>query len=136
MQIEGVSHVTFVVKDLERAAEFFCKGLGATEVYDSKDCNFSLSREKFFLVGGVWVAAMEGLPSTERSYQHLAFKVSPEDLPRFEERLRAIGVEVAPPRSRVAGEGISLYFRDFDNHLFELHAGTLAERFQTYAAPR
>ena len=32
----------------------------ATEGYDSKWGNFSLSREKFFLVDGVWIAAMEG----------------------------------------------------------------------------
>ncbi len=136
MQIEGISHVTFVVKSLARAAEFFCQGLGATEVYDSGGQNFSLSREKFFLVGGVWVAAMEGIPPAARSYQHLAFKVAPEDLPKFEARLRAIGVEISPPRPRVQGEGLSLYFHDFDNHLFELHTGTLTERLNTYAAPR
>jgi catechol 2,3-dioxygenase-like lactoylglutathione lyase family enzyme len=33
--IEGLSHATFIVRDLERAAMFFCKGLGGTEVYDS-----------------------------------------------------------------------------------------------------
>ena len=27
----------------------------------------------------------------------------------------------------------SLYFHDFDNHLFELHAGTLDERLAAYA---
>lgn len=136
MQIEGISHVTFVVKSLERASQFFCQGLGATEVYDSKGSNFSLSREKFFLVGGVWVAAMEGTPPAAASYQHLAFKVAPEDLPQFEARLRAIGVAISPPRARVQGEGLSLYFHDFDNHLFELHTGTLTERLQAYAAPR
>ncbi len=36
-----------------------CKGLGAREVYDSHSRTFSLSREKFFLLGGVWIAAME-----------------------------------------------------------------------------
>jgi fosfomycin resistance protein FosX len=38
-----------------------------------------------------------------------------------------------PPRGRVAGEGRSLYFYDDDNHLFELHTGTLAERLERYA---
>jgi hypothetical protein len=37
-------------------------------------------------------------------------------------------------RSRVAGEGRSIYFHDHDNHLFELHTGTLGERLQRYAA--
>ncbi len=133
MGIEGISHVTFIVRDLQRAAQFFCAGLGAEEVYDSSSRNFSLSREKFFLLGGVWLAAMEGEPPHVRTYRHTAFKVDESDLPRFEERLRSIGVEMKPPRPRVEGEGVSLYFYDFDNHLFELHTGTLAQRLARYA---
>ncbi len=133
MRIEAVSHITFIVRDVERMATLLCEGLGAQEVYDSKDRNFSLSREKFFVVAGTWLAVMAGEPPVERSYRHLAFKVSPEDLPRFELRLRALGVEIRPPRPRVDGEGVSLYFYDFDNHLFELHTGTLEQRLRRYA---
>ena len=82
MKIEAISHITFIVRN------FLCNGLGAAEVYDSKERNFSLSREKFFVLGGTWIAAMEGVSPDERTYQHVAFKISPEDLPRFENRLR------------------------------------------------
>jgi len=133
MQVQGISHITFIVRDLELMARFLCDGLGATEVYDSSAKNYSLSREKFFILGGVWLAAMEGNPSSERSYQHLAFKVTEQDLALFGVRLRAIGVEVKEPRPRVPGEASSLYFYDFDNHLFELHTGTLDERLKRYA---
>ncbi len=133
MQVQAVSHITFIVRDVERMATFLCEGLGGQEVYDSRKKNFSLSREKFFLVGGMWIAAMEGAPPTERTYRHLAFKVTSEELPQFERRLRDLGVEVKPPRPRVEGEGKSLYFYDFDNHLFELHTGTLEQRLQRYA---
>ncbi|WP_371437449.1 FosX/FosE/FosI family fosfomycin resistance hydrolase [Polaromonas sp.] len=133
MPIEGVSHITFIVRDLDRMAELLCEGLGAQEVYDSKAKNFSLSREKFFVLGGTWIAAMEGASPAERSYRHLAFKVSEQEPPEFERRLRALGAEVKAPRPRVEGEGRSLYFYDFDNHLFELHTGTLAQRLQRYA---
>ena len=44
MGIEGISHVTFLVRDLDKMAMFLCEGLGAEEVYDSKHKNFSLSR--------------------------------------------------------------------------------------------
>ena len=132
-QIEAVSHITFIVQDVERMARFLCEGLGAQEIYDSKKKNYSLSREKFFVLGGTWLVAMEGIPPVECSYRHVAFKVSIGDLPAFENGLRALGVEVKPPRSRVEGEGESLYFYDFDNHLFELHTGTLGERLQRYA---
>jgi fosfomycin resistance protein FosX len=132
MQIQGISHITFIVRDIHRMATFLCEGLGAREVYDSAKKNFSLSREKFFMLGGVWLAAMEGDAPVERSYQHLAFKVDEADLAAFEARLRAIGAHVKEPRPRVPGEGQSLYFHDFDNHLFELHTGTLQERLERY----
>ena len=133
MDIKGVSHITFIVRDLERMATFLCEGLGAREVYDSRARNFSLSREKFFTLGGLWLAAMEGEPPAQRTYQHVAFKVSQADLPFYAAKLEAIGVEIRPPRERRDGEGESLYFYDYDNHLFELHAGSLERRLEWYA---
>ncbi|OOG47531.1 FosX/FosE/FosI family fosfomycin resistance hydrolase [Polaromonas sp. A23] len=134
MPVQGVSHITFIVRDLDRMATFLCEGLGAKEVYDSKAKNFSLAREKFFVLGDTWLAAMEGEPPTERTYRHLALKVEADELLYFEARLRAIGAEVKEARPRVPGEGQSLYFYDFDNHLFELHTGTLEERLRNYSA--
>ena len=133
--MKGISHITFIVKDLERMATLLCQGLGAREIYDSVGQNHSLSREKFFVLGGVWIAAMEGEPPAQRSYQHVAFSVNDVDLPRYQANLQALGVEIRPPRSRVKGEGQSLYFYDFDNHLFELHAGTLEQRLVRYSSP-
>lgn len=133
MNIQRLSHITFVVADLDRMTTFLCDGLGAREVYDSKSMSFSISREKFFVLGEVWLAAMEGTPPAQRSYGHVAFEVNEADLPKFEERLRNIGVETKPPRPRVAGEGQSIYFYDFDNHLFELHTGTLEQRLKCYS---
>lgn len=132
-RLKGISHITFIVRDLERMATLLCEGLGAREVYDSAGREFSLSREKFFLLGGTWFAAMEGEPPAERSYQHVAFLVDEDALPGYQARLEALGVEIRPPRDRVDGEGRSLYFYDHDNHLFELHAGTLEERLERYA---
>lgn len=132
MAIRGISHLTFIARDLDRTARLLVEGLGAVEVYDSQGRNFSLSREKFFVLGGVWLAFMQGEP-TARSYRHVAFQVDEQDLPQFEARLRALGAEVKPPRPRVDGEGLSLYFYDDDNNLFELHTGTLDERLRRYA---
>ncbi len=134
--MEGISHITFIVRDLERMSRLLCDGLGAREVYDSASQNFSLSREKFFLLGGVWLAAMEGDPPAERTYQHVAFRVTERELPLYQKRLLALGAEILPPRPRVEGEGQSLYFYDFDNHLFELHTGTLEQRLRRYQEGR
>jgi fosfomycin resistance protein FosX len=76
---------------------------------------------------------MEGEALPARSYNHVAFKIDDADFAACEARIRALGLEILPPRARVAGEGRSIYFYDDDNHLFELHTGTLAERLARYA---
>lgn len=134
MPVEGISHVTLVVRDLERTADLLVDVLGAREVYSSGDKTFSIAREKFFLIGGVWVAIMEGPALGERTYNHIAFKIPAEELELYRERLEKAGVEILEGRSRIRGEGESLYFYDYDNHLFELHAGTLEQRLEAYRA--
>lgn len=131
--VEGVSHITFIVKDLEKSARIFVDGLGGEEVYSSGDAMFSVSREKFFLVGGQWIAIMEGDPLPDRTYNHVAFKINPGDVDKYLAALKKLGLEIRPPRSRVEGEGESIYFYDYDNHTFELHTGTLEERLARYA---
>ena len=130
--IEGISHVTFVVSDLDRMAAFLAKIFDAEEVYSSGDATFSISKEKFFLIGGVWVAIMEGNSLPEKTYNHVAFKIPDEQFDAYAERVRSLEVDVREGRSRVAGEGRSLYFHDYDNHLFELHTGTLEQRLVRY----
>ena len=130
--IEGISHLTFVVKDLERTSAFFRSIFDAEEVYSSGDKAFSLAREKFFLIGGQWIALMEGESLSARTYNHVAFKIREEEFDAYESRVQAMGVDLGPRRPRVEGEGRSLYFYDFDNHLFELHTGTLPERLARY----
>ena len=83
--------------------------------------------------GGVWIAAMQGEPPASRSYQHVAFQVPEASLAAYRKRLEGLGADILPSRPRVAGEGASLYVYDFDNHLFELHTGTLSERLARYA---
>ena len=130
--IGGISHLTFIVSDLERMAALIVGVLGGREVYSSGDRTFSLSPEKFFLVGDLWIAIMEGEPLPQRSYNHVAFKVREQDLAQYREKIAALGLEMREPRPRVPGEGRSIYFYDHDNHLFELHTGTLDERLARY----
>ena len=130
--VRGVSHITFVVKNLERSGVFFTEIFDAEEVYSSGDDFFSLSREKFFLIGEVWVCIMEGEPLAVRSYNHVAFRINENKFDEYVARVKNLGVEVKPERPRVAGEGRSIYFYDYDNHLFELHTGTLSERLGCY----
>lgn len=136
--IRALSHITFIVRDLDRMEALLTTVLGARKVYDSGDETFSTSRERFFLAGeeDTWIAIMEGEPLASRSYNHVAFRIAPEGYDRCLTAIRALGLEIEESRPRVEGEGRSIYFYDDDNHLFELHTGTLAERLARYARGR
>ncbi|EAC8434827.1 FosX/FosE/FosI family fosfomycin resistance thiol transferase [Listeria monocytogenes] len=130
--VSGLSHITLIVKDLNRTTDFLQNIFNAEEIYSSGDKTFSLSKEKFFLIAGLWICIMEGDSLQERTYNHIAFQIQSEEVDEYTERIKALGVEMKPERPRVQGEGSSIYFYDFDNHLFELHAGTLEERLKRY----
>ncbi|EKZ4976802.1 FosX/FosE/FosI family fosfomycin resistance thiol transferase [Listeria monocytogenes] len=130
--ISGLSHITLIVKDLNKTTTFLKEIFNAEEIYSSGDKIFSLSKEKFFLIAGLWICIMEGEFLQERTYNHIAFQIQSEEVDEYIERIKALGVEMKPERPRVEGEGHSIYFYDFDNHLFELHAGTLEERLKRY----
>lgn len=134
--IEGLSHMTFIVRDLDRMTALMTEVLGAREVYASGEDTYSRSREKFFDLAGLWIAVMEGEALPSRSYNHIAFKIAENDFDDYVERITRAGLEFEPPRPRVDGEGRSIYFYDHDNHLFELHTGTLSERLARYTHDR
>lgn len=134
--VEGLSHLTFVVSDLDRMEEVLTTVLDARRIYDSGDDTFSLARERFFDVAGLWVAIMEGDPLPSRTYNHVAFRIAEEEYDMRRARIASLGLDMREGRSRVDGEGRSIYFHDLDNHLFELHTGTLSLRLARYAQGR
>ena len=131
LKINGLSHITFVCGDLEKSAEMFKGIFDAQEIYCSGVKTFSISKEKFLRVAGIWIALMEG-ESVERTYNHVAFQVDDEALDEFEKRVRSFDLTILPGRKREKAEGRSLYFYDYDNHLFELHTGDLNTRLAYY----
>lgn len=131
--IEGLSHITFIVKNLDRMEELLTKVLDAKKIYDSGETTFSISKERFFDIGGLWIATMEGEPLTSRTYNHIAFKIAESDYDDRLARIKSLGLDVREGRSRLEGEGRSIYFYDYDNHMFELHSGSLEERLARYA---
>ena len=124
----GLSHITLIVSDLDETQRFVESVFEATCVYDSGATQFSLSEERFYLIGDVWLATMKGDPLPQRSYNHIAFKIDEAEFDERAARIKALGLDMKPPRQRVEGEGRSLYFYGPDNHMFELHTGTLEER--------
>ncbi|WP_271495191.1 FosX/FosE/FosI family fosfomycin resistance hydrolase [Enterococcus sp. 5H] len=130
--METISHLTFVVQDLAKASLFFKTIFDAKEVYSSGNDTFSIAREKFFLVNDLWIAIMEGNSLPTKTYNHIAFKIEEKDYEMYYEKIQKLGLEIKDGRPRIEGEANSIYFYDFDNHLFELHTGTLVERLQRY----
>ncbi len=138
--IQGLSHLTFIVRDLDRMEEILTTIFDARKIYDSGDETFSLSKERFFLIGAadapIWIATMEGEPLPTRTYNHVAFKIPDSDYDRYLSRIKDLGLDIKEGRARVAGEAQSIYFYDDDNHMFELHTGTLEERLERYRRGR
>lgn len=131
--IKGISHITLIVGDLEKTAALLQTVFDAKAVYSSGDKQFSLSREMFFLINDLWLCIMEGKGPAERSHNHIAFQIADADYEAYRSKALASGAQLRPERPRVEREGRSIYLYDFDNHLFELHTGTLAERLKSYA---
>ena len=75
---------------------------------------------------------MKGDSLVEPNYNHGAFKIFDLDNGSYWTKIKGLGLEIKPERTRVEGEGRSIYFYDYDNHLFELHTGTLQERLLRY----
>jgi len=138
--VQGISHITFIVHDLDRMEDILSNVFDARKIYDSGDASFSLSRERYFLVGNgaepIWIATMEGEPLPTQTYNHVAFKIAESDYDTYLRRVRKTGLQPREGRSRVEGEGRSIYFYDHDNHMFELHTGTLHDRLKCYANPQ
>ncbi len=76
--VEGLSHITLVVSDLDKTEEMLTTVLDATKIYDSGDKTFSLSKERFFDIGGIWVAH-HGRRTTllTKPCNHIAFQNRP-----------------------------------------------------------
>jgi fosfomycin resistance protein FosX len=130
--IKGISHITLIVRDIEKTTDLFRKLFEAKEIYSSGEDTHSISREKFLLIHDIWFAIMEGTTILERSYDHIAFNISEKDFNKYSKIIAELGLETIKDRKRTGGEGKSIYFYDYDNHLFELHTGSLDERLRHY----
>jgi catechol 2,3-dioxygenase-like lactoylglutathione lyase family enzyme len=133
VMIESLSHITLIVKDLEKMTRILKTVFDAEEIYSSNGKNYSLSDEKYFMIGETWIAVMKGEPLPEHSYNHIAFKIPEAEFDTYVSRIKECGLEIKPGRKRIEGESRSVYFYDDDNHLFELHTGTLQDRLLRYS---
>jgi metallothiol transferase len=129
--IKGLNHITFAVADMEKSTEFYTQVLGAALVLAGP-------KTVYMDLAGIWLALNlePGRPKALENYTHMAFSVEVQDINLYKQRLVDKGIELKEDRPRHPDEGQSLYFRDPDGHLLELHTKTRAERIDFHRRTR
>ena len=130
--IKNISHITLIVKYLDKTSKMLEYIFDAKEVYSSNNHNLSISNEKFYKLNDLWIVIMQGDSLPSKTYNHIALEISKRDYNIYLERINELELEIKPSRKRIKEEGKSIYFYDYDNHLFELHTGNLLERLRAY----
>jgi catechol 2,3-dioxygenase-like lactoylglutathione lyase family enzyme len=108
-----VAHIALTVRDPARTVNFL------RELFDDVPVQRRIDAdghdETFVRLGVTWFALVAADISRERTGDHVAFRVAPETIPAIAGKLKSKGYEfILTPSSA------SLYFFDFDNHVFEL----------------
>ena len=127
MRVSGLLETAIYVEDVAAAAEFYHQLFGfepmtRLEHFYALDVSGKNVLLLFKKGACVQPQALPGgvIPPHDGSGPaHLAFSIPVEDLPAWEDRLAAAGVEIEGRVEWPQG-GISIYFRDPDGHLLEL----------------
>jgi catechol 2,3-dioxygenase-like lactoylglutathione lyase family enzyme len=115
--LESISHIALVVKDPARTAVLF-QELFSARVIEREDDEGH--HETFVRLGGIWIVLVGAPVQRGRTGDHIAFRVTPEILEATLAKLQAMGREFIKARS-----DRSLYFFDYDDHVFELDTGDI-----------
>jgi catechol 2,3-dioxygenase-like lactoylglutathione lyase family enzyme len=123
--ITGLNHLTLAVSDLNRSVTFYSELVGFT-------IRMRGPSSVYLEAGTLWLALVQDSevrrgPLPE--YSHVAFSVSPTDLPRLAAKLTAAGA----PCWQESERRDSFYFVDPDGHKLELHSGDLEGRLAARA---
>jgi metallothiol transferase len=128
-KIKGINHITFSVSDLEKSIEFYQNVFGAKILVRGE-------KLAYFDLNGLWIALNEenNIPRKEiyKSYTHIGFSIDEKDYKKLQNKLKELNVNIIEGRKRKKEEGKSIYFRDPDGHLFELHTKDRTDRINFY----
>jgi hypothetical protein len=110
--LNSIGHIALVVADPARTALLFEALFEARTV---RRVDTDGHDETFINLGGTWFLLAKASVERTRTGDHIAFHVAKADLLATAEKLKAMNLEFMFARS-----DSSLYFFDYDNHLFEL----------------
>jgi catechol 2,3-dioxygenase-like lactoylglutathione lyase family enzyme len=124
--LDSISHIALVVKDPARTATLF-RDLFNARVIEREDEEGHF--ETFVRLGSVWVVLVAASVERRRTGDHIAFHATPEILEATAARLQAMGREFIRARSNT-----SLYFFDYDDHVFELDTEDIDQQLARHRA--
>ncbi len=124
MKLDGIHHIAFNVRDLDRAEKFYTEVLG----FKVSDRFSSGLRHIMLDTGNSAIALFEapGLDTqssldllSETGYMHFAFRA---DKNRFDSIVKELGEKTTIDEGPVKrGNGMSVYFNDPDGNHLEIH---------------
>jgi catechol 2,3-dioxygenase-like lactoylglutathione lyase family enzyme len=121
-----IAHIALIVQDPARTAGFL-RDLFEVPVLRRTDAEGH--DETFVRLGVTWFALIGADVRRERTGDHIAFRVARETIPSIADKLKSKGCEFILSES-----GTSLYFFDFDNHVFELDSSDQEQELNGLAA--
>ena len=133
MEVLGIDHAVFRVKDLARMEAFYLDALGCEVVRRREDLGLVHVRVGRSLVDLVSVDGKLGreggaAPGAEgRNVAHLCLRVEPFDPAAIQARMKALGISASEASSNFGaeGEGLSLYLQDPEGNTLELKGPSL-----------
>ena len=121
-----IGHVALIVRDPARTAGFL-RDLFDSPVLTRTDAEGH--DETFVRLGVTWFVLVGADVKRERTGDHVAFRVAPGTIPSIAGKLKSMGYEFI-----LSDSGTSLYFFDFDNHVFELDSSDQGQELDRLAA--
>jgi catechol 2,3-dioxygenase-like lactoylglutathione lyase family enzyme len=121
-----IAHVALIVRDAARTAAFLRDLFDAPLV---RRTDAEGHDETFVRLGVTWFALIGADVKRERTGDHIAFRVARQSIPLIADMLKAKGCEFILSESQA-----SLYFFDFDNHVFELDSSDQEQELNRLAA--
>jgi catechol 2,3-dioxygenase-like lactoylglutathione lyase family enzyme len=121
-----IAHIALIVRDPARTAGFL-RELFDAPVFRRTDAEGH--DETFIRLGVTWFALVGADVKRERTGDHVAFRVAPASIPLIADKLKSKGCEFI-----LSDSGTSLYFFDFDNHVFELDSSDEEQELNRLAA--
>lgn len=110
--LSKLSHIALIVRDPPRTASLFAEVFDAEAIRHTGEDGHD---ESYVQLGDTWFVLVKADVQRPVTGDHVAFLVSSSALSVATERLEAIRHE-----DQLARSGTALYFKDFDNHVFEL----------------